>query len=150
MKYVIDSSVAFKLGVPETDSDKAIQLREDVRNALHELLAPDVFSIELAHALTRAERQGRIPVGQAAVLWDDIVAEPPLLVPCGPLIPRAIQISSALRIGVYDCLYVSLAEREGCELITADDKLVKNLQKAFPFLTALSSLPGASPPMVGS
>jgi predicted nucleic acid-binding protein len=32
MKYVIDSSVAFKWVVTETDSDKAIRLREDFRN----------------------------------------------------------------------------------------------------------------------
>jgi predicted nucleic acid-binding protein len=33
MKYVIDSSVAFKWVVPETDSDKAPQLRADYENA---------------------------------------------------------------------------------------------------------------------
>jgi len=46
-----------------------------------------------------------------------------------------------MRVGVYDCLYVALAEREGCELITADDKLVKNLQPHFPFIVPLASLP---------
>src|SRR5437764_5957293 len=30
-------------------------------------------------------------------------------------------ISSQLRQSVYDCLYVALAERESCELVTADD-----------------------------
>jgi predicted nucleic acid-binding protein len=63
MKYVLDSSVAFKWVVPETDSGKANQLREDFRQGVHELLAPDLFPVELAHALTRAERQGRILVG---------------------------------------------------------------------------------------
>ena len=33
-----------------------------------ELLAPDVFPIEIGHALTRAERQKRIPVGAAVAL----------------------------------------------------------------------------------
>jgi predicted nucleic acid-binding protein len=45
------------------------------------------------------------------------------------------------RIGVYDCLYVALAERECCELVTADDKLIKNLQARFPFIVPLASLP---------
>src|SRR5947209_3285814 len=134
MKYVIDSSVAFKLVIAETDSDKAVQLREDFRNGVHELISPDIFSVELAHALTRAERQGRIPVGQAGLLWADILAEPPQLFPSGPLIPRAIDISSTMRVGVYDCLYVALAEREQCEFVTADDKLVKNLQAKYPFI----------------
>jgi len=54
---------------------------------------------------------------------------------------RAIDISSKVRIGVYDCLYVALAERENCELITADDRLVRNLQPAFPFIVSLAALP---------
>jgi hypothetical protein len=29
-----------------------------------------------------------------------------------PLLPRALDISSQLKIGVYDCLYVALAEPE--------------------------------------
>src|SRR5205823_3964169 len=57
MKYVVDSSVVFKWVVPEADTDKALLLRDDFRNAVHDLLAPDVFPIEVAHALTRAERQ---------------------------------------------------------------------------------------------
>jgi hypothetical protein len=38
------------------------------------------------------------------------------------------------------------AEREHCELVTADDKLVKNLQTSFPFIKSLSSLPETVPP----
>ncbi len=141
MRYIIDSSVAFKWVVPESDSDKAERLRNNFRNGIDELLAPDVFSLELAHALTRAERQGRIPVGQTGVLWADVMIVPPQLYPSGPLTPQAIAISSAERVGVYDCLYVALAEREGGELTTADDRLVRNLQPHFPFIISLASLP---------
>ena len=44
------------------------------------------------------------------------------------------------RIGVYDCLYVALAERDGCELLTADDRLVRVLRPLYPALTPLASL----------
>jgi predicted nucleic acid-binding protein len=57
------------------------------------------------------------------------------------LLLRAVAISSATRQGVYDCVYVALAEREDCELVTADDKLAKKLQPAFPFILPLSALP---------
>jgi predicted nucleic acid-binding protein len=56
-------------------------------------------------------------------------------------LPKAFAIASQFRIGVYDCLYVVLAEREGCELLTADDRLVRALQSTFPFITSLASLP---------
>lgn len=53
MKYVLDSSVAFKWEVVETFSYKALQLRADFQAAIHELSAPHVFEDEIAHALRR-------------------------------------------------------------------------------------------------
>lgn len=41
---------------------------------------------------------------------------------------------------MYDCLYVVLAEREGCDFVTADARLVNNLQTQFPFVVLPSSL----------
>jgi len=141
MKYVLDSSVAFKWVMQEADTAKAQQLRDDFRTAIHELLAPDIFPFEIAHALTRAERQRRLKVGQAVVDWAAVLTTPPVFIPAFPLLPRAIQISSSARIGVYDCLYVALAEREGCEFVTADMRLVSNLKPQFPFIIPLAALP---------
>ncbi len=140
MKYVLDSSVAFKWVVAEALSDKAQFARDDYRNKIHELLSPDVFAIEIAHALTRAERQGRLTAPQSGVLLADVLSTAPKLFSCLPLLRRAVEISSRLRIGVYDCLYVALAEREGCALLTADARLA-SLKPTFAFITELSSLP---------
>jgi predicted nucleic acid-binding protein len=96
---------------------------------------------EIAHALTRAERQGRITPAEGARLLKDILTTHPQLHPYLPLLPRAYAFSSGTRIGVYDCLYVALAERETCELITSDDKLIKALQPTFPYIVGLPSLP---------
>jgi predicted nucleic acid-binding protein len=141
MRYVIVSAVAFKWIAPEALKDKAERLRDDFRNAVHELLAPDVFPYEVAHALTRAERQGRITRGQAFTLWMDMMTTVPSLHAGLPLAPRAVTISSQVRVGFYDCLYVALAEQEQCQLVTADDRLVKNLQAQFRFIVPLSALP---------
>ena len=141
MRMVLDSAVALKWVLPEIDSDKADRLRDDYRNGVHELLAPDVFPVEVAHALTRSERRGIIAVGQAAVLFADVMSTSPILHAYRPLLNRAIAISSAARVGVYDCLYVALAEREGCDLVTADARLVNSLGPQFPFIVPLSSLP---------
>src|SRR6185295_5116510 len=103
MKYVLDSSVAFKWVVRETDSDKADQLRADFLAGIHELHSPDVYPVEVAHALTRAERQLRIPVGQARALLTDVLLTPPKSHAYRPLLLRAVDISSRMRIGVYDC-----------------------------------------------
>jgi hypothetical protein len=71
MRYVIDSAMAFKWVVTEVHQDKALLLRDDFSNRVHELMAPDFFPV--AHGLTRAERQNRLTRGQAIgpgpMLW---------------------------------------------------------------------------------
>ena len=103
------------------------------------MIAPECFATEIAHALTKAERRGLVT--HAAVLWMDVMRTMPRLYPTLSLLSRAIEIASRHRIGVYDCLYVALAEREGCDLITADERLARNLGATFPFLVSLDSLP---------
>lgn len=56
MRLVLDTSVALKTSLPEADSAKAIALCEAFVQGIHELLAPDIFPLEAAHTLTKAER----------------------------------------------------------------------------------------------
>ena len=141
MIYVLDSCVGFKWLVVEPETDKARKLRDEYTQSTHQLIAPDVYPVEIAHALTRAERQGRITPVEGAQLMIDMLNTLPQLFPSLPLLPRAYEISSTARIGIYDCLYVALAEQEGCELVTTDARLLTNLQTQFPFIVPLSSLP---------
>jgi predicted nucleic acid-binding protein len=105
------------------------------------LLTPDVFPVEIIHSITRAERQGKITPAEGAIRMQDMLAMLPDLHGALLLLPRAYEISSLTRQGVYDCLYVALAKREGCEMLTADTKLINNLRPTFPFIVALASLP---------
>ncbi len=141
MNRVLDSSVGFKWIVPELHSDKALRLRDDYRRGVVQLIAPDIFLVEIAHGITRAERQKRLTPSQGAMALADILSMQPHLFGYIPLLPRAYQISSQMRVGVYDCLYVTLAEREGCDLVTSDDLMLKTLQPHFPFIVSLASLP---------
>jgi predicted nucleic acid-binding protein len=141
MRYVLDASVALRWVLPGSHATLAVQLRNEHQRKVHELIAPTLFLDEVASALTKAERQRIIRTGQAMPLYAMVMNYPPILLPHVVLIPRAMEISSQTRSSFYDCLYVALAEREGCELVTTDDKLVRNLQVAFPFVRHLSSLP---------
>jgi predicted nucleic acid-binding protein len=140
MKLVIDSSVALKWALAEPNSDKSLAIRDGYLKQIHELLVPDVFPIEVAHALAKAERRNLLAPPLGSEHLSDILAILPPVHPSIPLLPRAYEIASAVRIGVYDCLYVALAERERCEFVTADQKLITNLQKEFPFIVSLDSV----------
>ena len=141
MKYVLDSSVALKWVLPEADSGKAIRLRDEYTNSIHELLAPDIFTPEIANGLASAERQGRIKTGESAIFLNDVLSAAPALHHSAPLLIRAMEIAIFTKQAVYDCLYLALAEAEGCELVTADDKLARRLRPSFPFVVSLVALP---------
>jgi predicted nucleic acid-binding protein len=138
---VLDASVALKWVLPETDTLKAVRLRTEFRNGIRELISPDIFPFEIAHALAKAERQRIIAQGAGERKLLSVLKAAPNLRPSLPLLHRAYQIASQARIGVWDCLYIALAEREGCDLITADQKLLHNLGGMFPFLVDLATLP---------
>lgn len=125
--FVLDSSVAVKWVLKEAGTQKALVLRNDIQRQIHEVIAPDVFVSEVAHALTKAESQKLIPIGDAQKHLADILKFSPVLHSFLPLVSRAVEISSATRIAITDCLFVSLAEQEGCDLITADQRLINNL-----------------------
>ena len=137
MKYVLDASVALKTLLKEPDSPLALALRDDFKNQVVELIAPDFLPAEMGHALTRAERKGIIPKGEAKVLFDQFINPCPQLFPFGDLFDQAMDISSNFRVGLYDCLYAALAQQEQCDLVTADEKLINSLP-GFPIVSLKS------------
>jgi predicted nucleic acid-binding protein len=140
MKYVLDASVALSWVIPRSTTQKALALRDDFGQHVHELIAPSTFPAEIASGLTKAERQRLISVGDAVVLLADIRRTCPILHTYDSVLHRATEISSRIRTGLHDCIYMALAESEACEFVTVDDKLLKNVQKDFPFVIHLSSL----------
>ena len=141
MKYVIDTSVEIKTFVQEVDSERAIRLRDDFRKGIHELLSADLFPTEVCNALMILERAGKIQPGQADILFDQFLLEIPKLHEAIPLLPRALEIAKQFRQSVYDCLYVATAERERCELVTADERLIRAVQPDDAVVISLASLP---------
>jgi predicted nucleic acid-binding protein len=138
MKYVLDSNIAIKWVLPESDTPQALALRDAYQKQDHELIAPDIFPVEVGHALTKSERRGLLPQAESILRLTDVLNFSPLFYSYLPLLPRAMEISSQARIGLYDCLYVALAEQENCELVTADARLVTSLP-GFP-IRELSTL----------
>ncbi len=90
MRYVQGASAAVCWVLPRPNSGKALQLRADFQTSVHELIAPSIFSGEVASALTKAERQKLIPVGDARPLLGRVMRTPPVMHPYEPLLDRAV------------------------------------------------------------
>jgi predicted nucleic acid-binding protein len=141
MKYVLDSSVALRWVLAEVESAKAVRLRNEYGNGVHDLVAPDIFPSEIANGLVSAERQSRIRTGEAAIFLHDVLRTAPVLYDPSSLLIRAMEIALSTKKAVYDCLYLALAEAEGCELVTADDQFARGLRASYPFIVSLAVLP---------
>jgi predicted nucleic acid-binding protein len=134
-KYIVDSSVGLKAVIPEKDSEKAIALQEGG----HELLAPDIYPLEVAHVISKLVRQRKITADEANRILTDMLDTRPAVKSSMGLLPHAFEISLETRCAFWDALYVALSEREQCPLVTADQRLVNNLGDKFDII-AISSL----------
>src|ERR1700687_6434356 len=99
MIYVLDACVGFKWLVVEQDTDKARIFRDAYRQAIHELIAPDIYPVEVAHALTSAESQKSITPVEGTQLMIDMLSTLPQHFPSLPLLPRGYDISLTARVG---------------------------------------------------
>ena len=134
MKLVIDGNVGLCAMLPEAHSGKIKQLFEDFRKGIHELLAPDLYAVEVGNGLVSAARKGTINQSDLPLLYAALLMDLPIRYQMLSLFQRAYSIASQLPVSVYDASYLALSEREGCPLLTDDQKLIKNAP-GFSYLT---------------
>jgi len=115
---VFDASVVLKWFV----ADDVLFPRALEASAGAEPVAPSFIQIEVANALWKYVRAGQLALEDAlegaAVLSDRL-----RLYPDSDLLAPAQRLAAQLAHPVYDCLYLSLAQRLACPLVTADRRL---------------------------
>ena len=132
MTVVVDASLALKWVVEEEDTEQATALRAEWYEEGELLVAPPIFRPEVTNALHQKVRRGEVGRPEAVEGLQQLVSAVAIGEPPG-LYGRALDLAAAFRLGaVYDSLYVALAELEGCEMWTADRRLVNAVQRDFP------------------
>jgi predicted nucleic acid-binding protein len=121
--YVLDASVVAAAFLPEPHAAAARSLLASGAR----LLAPDLIYSELANVLWKRRRRGELTADEAAALLTDILRLPIRTTSSAGLLDAALHLANRLDRTVYDCLYLSLAIREGVAMVTADRRLVNAL-----------------------
>jgi predicted nucleic acid-binding protein len=117
---VVDVSTGLKWYVSEIHSTDAARLL----SGEFELHAPSHFYVELASVLwKKVVLRGELTEGQARDVRVAAAEVPLVSHPTTGLLGEAFEIALATGRTVYDCLYIALAERLGCTVVTADRKL---------------------------
>ena len=124
MTFVVDASLAIKWLVREEGSAEAWRFADYFAG---DLRAPDLIHIEVLGALVRLANERRMmrPVALERITWwttacdnGAIVTQPLTLSLAGEAAALAIDLGHPIK----DCLYLALADRLGCPLVTCDVK----------------------------
>ncbi len=130
-RLVVDASVAVKWVLPEPGTLQARRLLEASADGRLDLIAPDLFIGEVGNVLwKRCRLRGELVEDEARAALEAVLAVAPELVPSEALAARALELALAFRRPISDCLYVALALRDHCSLVTADSRLATALGPA--------------------
>lgn len=141
MRYVVDANVVIKWFIPEIDSDKADRLLADFRSHRLDVVAPDILVAEVGSTLwKRSVKTKDISLAEAAASFTDFLDLGVPLQSSSAIAEEALNIANAVQHAVYDTLYVSLALKNRCEFITADEKLFQKFSPKYPVITLLRTI----------
>ena len=142
-RYVVDAAVVAKWLFPEEGTPSALDLFDAWAAGRIELLAPDVLVQELGAICRRKVRAGDLPAAGVDEAFKLLLGALPELTPSGELAPLALQLALRHDRAYADALHLTLALREGCAYVTADERLFRALAPAFP---CVRYLPDLTPP----
>ena len=117
---VVDASVAIKWHLTEIHSAAAARLLQDGAPELH---VPDLVFPEVGNVLWKKVRRGDLTEDQAREIAHLLALAPLEVHPAAPLLEAALEIANKTGRTAYDSLYVALALKLGCRLVTADARL---------------------------
>jgi len=137
---VLDASVIAKCFVLEEGSHEALKLLRQNRK----VLAPGLCRVEVAAAICRHVRQGKLPADEGKAKcqeWFDLLNTDTVeLVPDNDLINDAIHLSVTIKHSLQDCLYLEVMRRVNAPLITADRPFYKRVSPVYVDVKMLKGL----------
>jgi predicted nucleic acid-binding protein len=121
---VVDASVGVKWVLREDFTEAARRLLRPP----YEIIAPDLIWPEVGNVFWKRQRRGDIDQQQAIALFFSFGQIPIQIIGTQSLTMRSLDIALETSRTVYDCLYLALAEANGCRLVTADRRFYNALQ----------------------
>lgn len=120
---IIDASVAVKWIVEEPGCEAARALI-----GRNDLLAPRLMFCEVGNALWKSVMRGHLdPRSPLREQLEDLSEVVTVVDETGAL-PRALELAIRFKHGIYNCVYLALAEQLDDQMMTADEDFVRALR----------------------
>lgn len=129
---VVDSSVASKWFLPETDSPQADRLFVDVRSKGDRLVVLDLALVEITNAIWKRCHMGLASADQSRQQLQKLHSSPLHIEPATRLLGAGLEIALKHDRAVYDALFVALADDLKLPGVTADEPLYRAIRGGFP------------------
>lgn len=125
MVYVIDASVAIKWYLPEEHSVHAVRLALlDIQ--LH---CPDLMFAETGNILWKYVLRSECSHGKAVAIFRELKALSLKVWATPQIAEEALEIACRTKRTFYDSIYIALAVKNNCQMVTADLKLYDALKE---------------------
>lgn len=121
--WVTDASVIAAAFFDEPHEAKAKALLASSAT-LH---APDLLAAELANVIWKRHRRGEVDVEEARDVVQRFGRLPLHWTPSRTVAAAAVELALATGRTAYDCIYIALAIRQRCPMVTTDKRLVNGL-----------------------
>ena len=146
-EWVIDASVVAKWYLKDEEFvEQADRVLDRYLDGTARLTTPHFTRYELANAVTRAAREGRVTENDASAAVLDFsglgLAQD---TDSDERLASSLQIATRLGVSFYDALYLALAEELRVGLVTADIPLFNRALEEMPAVSLLNDVPVASP-----
>ena len=135
-RYVVDASIIAKWILSgEPYQENTAKLKEDFATGQVELCAPTLIIYEVANALWRAVKLGRVSENDAKEALEALEDMKIELYEFGwTEASQGLSIASRLDLTVYDAAYLFIAEKTRASLLTADEKLYEKAKAHFKII----------------
>jgi predicted nucleic acid-binding protein len=141
-RVTIDASVVLRWTLDdEADRIQATRLRDELAAGELDPIEPGHFLLEVAAGLERAQRAGRLAVGDSRVALNAL--EVVFIDRTDPFAAAATSLEFALELGirVADAAYLECARRASTTLVTADRRLARACSQSGVPVVALADMP---------
>ncbi len=134
-KFVIDASVALKWQFKdESETEAALKMLADFIEGKISIFSPTLFAYEVVSAVHIAVSRNRIAEDEGIEIIRDILGIGVVLANFSGLEEHTFRIAKTYKRSVYDCAYIALAQKEGCNFYTGDKRLFNSIKNKLSFV----------------